>query len=369
MSASKAGGPTPDFVYDFPQPTEFKEVQAMATTECSLLLASSSKFRRELFARAAIPHGAFSAPLDEDCVQDWLETKHPELSSGQRTVMIAQLKADAAVHALKGPNMQHLQQLRLQNQILNLPEAERLNILKAAERAARQTGRATAAVAHLASFTESCLALEAADGRQPVLITVDTGVELNGRVMFKPKDKKEAECFLKSYSNTDSPIIITTSVVLVDLMDELDSPPWNPNAAVPAKRGFPYKCRACGKPQQPKEEHTGSDSCSCPLEVVHAANILGEAGGPATYRFSSREVFTVQSEVRFNKMDADACRRIVEEGEVMCSAGAVLIERGEMAKYLKSIVGCPHSVIGFPLGHLNVALARLLKRLKSDSYC
>ncbi|XP_022592548.2 uncharacterized protein LOC34622439 [Cyclospora cayetanensis] len=355
----------PEHVYRFPHPNEFPEVQKLATTDCSLLLASSSEVRRQLFAKAGVPFGAFSAPLEEDDVQQWLEAKHPELSTDRRTLLIAQLKADAAVHALRGPNTQHLLQLRLHNQILNLPESERLPLLALAESAARRTGGATAAVAALASFAESCVALEAADGRPPVLIAVDTGVSLHGRVMFKPRDKKEAECFLQRYSETEDPIIVTTSVVLVDLCDELENPPWDPNAAVPAGPEFPHKCRSCGKFQQ-QGSAAGRENCSpcsCPLPVVHAASILDEPGGPAAYRFNSREVFTVHSEVRFNKMDAETRKRIIEEGDVLYSAGAILIEKGEMAKYLKSVSGCPHSVIGFPLGHLKGPLSQLLKKI------
>ena len=157
--------PTPGYVYKFPQPTDFPKVQEMAIKDCSLLLATSSLFRRELFARAAIPFGAFSAPFDEDDVQEWLEVKHPQLGVDSRTLLIAHMKADAAVHALRVPDTQHLQQLRLQNQMLNTPAAERLPLLQRAEAVARRNGRAAAAVAQLASFSKSCMAVEAADGR------------------------------------------------------------------------------------------------------------------------------------------------------------------------------------------------------------
>lgn len=363
MAAPELGGHSPQFVYKFPHPEEFPEIQKAATTDCSLLLASSSPFRRQLFSKAGIPFGAFSAPLNEDDVQDWLETKYPKLPLDTRTLLIAQLKANAAVHALRGPNTQQLQQLRLQNQVLNIPEAVRLRVLEEAEEAARENGRATAAVAQLASFTESSVALEAADGRTPVILAVDTGVERNGRVLFKPKDKEEAERFLKSYYDTDCPIIVTTSVVLVDLCNELENPPWDPNARVPAKEGFPYKCQSCGKPQLPKDGNKDSGSCSCPLTVVHAASILNGAGGPQSYRSNSRVAFSVHSEVKFNKMDADARRRIIEEGDVMYTAGAIVVEKGEMAKYLQSITGCGHNVIGFPLADLKAPLSRLLERI------
>ncbi|CDI78729.1 Maf-like protein, putative [Eimeria acervulina] len=356
--------PTPGYVYKFPQPTDFPKVQEMAIKDCSLLLATSSLFRRELFARAAIPFGAFSAPFDEDDVQEWLEVKHPQLGVDSRTLLIAHMKADAAVHALRVPDTQHLQQLRLQNQMLNIPAAERLPLLQRAEAVARRNGRAAAAVAQLASFSKSCMAVEAADGRAPVLVAVDTGIEFGGRVRFKPKDKEEAARFLKSYSDSDEPIVVTTSFVLVDLVSELERPPWNPNAPVPAKQQFPHKCKACNRFQrsQPTDD---PNPCTCPLTVVHAADILLDPGGPSGYHFHTREMLSVKSEVKFNKMNDEVRQRILDEGEVMYSAGAVLVERGEMAKYLKSISGCPHNVIGVPLSRVESYLSLLIGRMEN----
>ncbi|CDJ48176.1 Maf-like protein, putative [Eimeria brunetti] len=364
-NADKQDGPTPECVYKYPGPTDFPKMQEMAIKNCSLLLATSSQFRRELFARAAVPFGAFSAPFDENDVQDWLEANHPTQGVDSRTLLIAHMKADAAVDALRQPDTQHLQQLRLHNQMLNIPASERLPLLQRAEALARKNGRATAAIAQLATCTKSCMAVEAADGRSPVLLAVDTGISFEGRVLFKPKDKEEAARFLKSYSESDEPICVTTSFVLVDLASELEQVPWSPNAPVPAQPEFPHKCKACGRyqRQQPTDD---PDPCTCPLTVVHAADILLDPGGPSSYRFDTREMFSVTSKVRFNHLDEEARKRILEEGEVMYSAGAVLVERGEMAKYLKSISGCPHNVIGVPLTHVESYLSLLIGRMEGS---
>ncbi|CDJ56650.1 Maf-like protein, putative [Eimeria maxima] len=361
-NADKEDEPTPGYVYTYPQPTDFPDMQEMAIKDCSLLLATSSEFRRELFAKAAIPFGAFSAPFDENDVQTWLEAQHPEMGADSRTLLIAHMKADAAVHALRAQDSQHLQQLRFQNQILNIPAVERLRLLQRAETAARHNGRAAAAVAQLASFSNSCMAVEAADGRAPVLVAVDTGIEFGGRVLFKPKDKEEAARFLKGYSDSDEPIVVTTSFVLVDLVSELERPPWDPNAPVPAKQQFPHKCKACGRFQhlQPTDD---ADPCTCPLTVIHAADIMLDPRGPTGYHCDTREVLSVKSQVNFKKMNEEARRRILEEGEVMYSAGAVLVERGEMSKYLKSISGCPHNVIGVPMTRVERHLSLLIERM------
>ncbi|CDJ39207.1 Maf-like protein, putative [Eimeria tenella] len=355
---------TKGFAYQYPRPDEYPNLMRMATRQCSLLLASSSIFRRELFAKAAIPIGAFSVPLDEGDVQTWLEEKHPEVTADTRTLLIAHLKADAAIQALKMPDTQHLQELRLQNQILNVPEAERLPLLQEAERVARRSGRAAAAVAQLASFTKSCMALEAADGRLPVLMAVDTGIQFKGKILFKPKDKEEAASFLESYSEADAPIVVTTSVVLCDLVYELEAQSRNPNSPMPAKKELPHKCRACSKFQY-TEPSDDPDPCTCPYTVVHAADILCSTGGPKSYHYHSREMFSCQSQVALSKMDKEARRRILEEGDVMYSAGALLIEKGEMAKHIKGISGCPHNVIGVPLGRVEEMLSLLIGRMES----
>ncbi|CDJ35267.1 Maf-like protein, putative [Eimeria mitis] len=366
MEAEKENGdePTPGFVYSFPQPTDFPKLQEMAIKDCSLLLATSSEFRRQLFASAAVPFGAFSPSFDENDVQDWLEAKHPQVGADSRTLLIAHMKADAAVHTLRLPDTQHLQQLRLQNQMMNIPATERVPLMQRAEAYARRNGRATAAVAQLASFSKSCMVAEAADGRAPVLVAVDTGIEFGGQVLFKPKDKEEAACFLKRYSDSDEPIVVTTSFVLVDLVSEFERPPWNPNAPVPAKQQFPHKCKACNRFQR-RQPTDDPDPCTCPLTVVHAADILLDPGGPSGYRFDTREMFSVKSNVKFNELNEEVRNRIIEEGEVMYSAGAVLVERGEMAKHLKYISGCPHNVIGVPLKQVESFLSLLIGRMEN----
>ncbi|KAL8436955.1 hypothetical protein ACSSS7_001319 [Eimeria intestinalis] len=350
-------------VYLPPSPADFKEIQTLATTQCSLLLATSSVYRRALFTEAAIPFGSFSAPFDEEDVQNWLETNTPQLDSERRTLLIAQLKADAAVHALLGPQADKLQLLRLSNQLLNVPEAERAPLLEEAEREARRTGKATAAVAQLANFRNSAVALEMSDGRRPVLITVDTGVEHEGRVLFKPKDEKEAAQFLERYSSSSASVRVATSVVLADLCGELDKPPHDPNAALPTPAGFQPRCSACCMLQRANQQKV-APPCCCPASVMHAAEILDRAGGPGMHRNTTRVAFTVVSTIEFKPMDEGARTRILRDQDIMCSAGAIRIEEGEMAKYLKRINGCHHNIIGFPLKDLKIHLKKLLETMR-----
>ncbi|KAL8448979.1 hypothetical protein Emed_003331 [Eimeria media] len=350
-------------VYRPPCASDFHATQELAITQCSLLLASSSVYRRSLFSEAGIPFGSFSAPFDEDDVQTWLELNQPQLDSGRRTLLIAQLKADAAVHALLGPQADKVQLLRLSNQLLNIPASERSSLLERAEREARRTGKAAAAVAQLASFKTSAVALEMSDGRRPVLITVDTGVEHEGRVLFKPKDKEEAEQFLQRYSSSSASVRVATSVVLADLCGELDQPPNDPNLIPPTPAGFKPRCSACCVVQRGKKEET-QPPCSCPPSVMHAAAVLETAGGPQQYRPRTRVAFTVVSTIEFSEMDADARSRILRDQDIMCSAGAIRIEDGEMAKHLKAINGCHHNIIGFPLSDLLPQLKTLLKKMQ-----
>ncbi|KAL8441566.1 hypothetical protein Emag_007059 [Eimeria magna] len=350
-------------IYRPPCASDFQATQELATTQCSLLLASSSVYRRALFTEAAIPFGSFSAPFDEDDVQTWLENNKSQLDSGRRTLLIAQLKADAAVHALLGPQADKLQLLRLSNQLLNVPETERAPLLQRAEREARRTGKAAAAVAQLASFKASAVALEMSDGRRPVLITVDTGVEHEGRVLFKPKDKEEAEQFLQRYSSSSASVRVATSVVLADLCGELDQPPHDPNLTVPTPAGCTCRCSACRMVLRGEKEES-QPQCCCPVTVMHAAEVLETAGGPQLYRPRTRVAFTVVSTIEFKEMDAAARSRILRDQDIMCSAGAIRIEDGEMAKHLRTINGCHHNIIGFPLSDLQAHLKQLLKKMQ-----
>ncbi|KAL8276022.1 hypothetical protein Esti_000138 [Eimeria stiedai] len=351
-------------VYCPPCANDFRETQELATTQCSLLLASSSVHRRALFVEAAIPVGFFSSPFDEDDVQVWLENQHPQVDSSRRTLLIAQLKANAAVHALLGPQADKLQLLRLNNQLVNVPEAERGPLLEKAEREARCTGKAAAAVAQLASLRNSAVALEMSDGRRPVLITVDTGVEHEGQVLFKPKDKAEAEQFLERYSSSGASVLVATSVVLVDLCGELDQPPDDPNAAVPTQPGGQaHRCSACCKVQRGKQDES-EPRCCCPVTVAHAAEVLDTAGGPMAYRPRTRVAFTVVSTIEFKQMDPAARSRMIGEEDLMGTAGAIRIEGGEMAKHLRKLNGCHHNIIGFPLSDLRTQLAQLLQKMK-----
>lgn len=371
----------PGYTYTPPHPSAYRSLQHLAIKECSLLLASSSIFRRNLLANAAIPFGSFSVPFDETDVQEWMETNHPTLPAGTRTIVIAQIKADAAVHALRGPHTERLQQLRFLNQVNNIPPDERVQAIQMADKAARTTGAAAAAVAHLATYTGAAAALEAAEGRRPIVIAVDSGVEMAGQVRFRPKSKRQAEDFLRSYSNAKEPVGVITSVVLIDLLQEIDSPPWDPNRPSTPSLGCPQRCYACGRPKRSEygsERRTptsrsrrGSnkegeeDTCSCPPTVMHAATILESCGGrPMEYRNGSRVAFTVRSEIWFNPMNKRVIKAIIKEGEVLYSAGAVIIEQGEMKNFIKSVYGCAHNVIGLPMEELHDRIRELLAKSK-----
>ncbi|KAL8435286.1 hypothetical protein Efla_002541 [Eimeria flavescens] len=352
-------------LYKPPAAADFVDLQTMATTQCSLLLASSSGCRRALFAAAAIPFGAFSPGFEEDEVQDWLEARGPSLDCEQRTLLIAQLKASAAIHALRGPLQDKLQQLRFQNQVLNLAAAARPGLLEAADREARQTGKAAAAVAQLASFEESAAAIEASDGRRPVLIAVDTGVEHEGRVLFKPKDEADAARMLQLYSASDTPVRVTSSVVLVDLCRELDDPPPDPNACMPlvGERSGPHRCKACSKLQQPADSKQPADeqeeACCCPPSVVHAASMVDGFRSARSFNSFSRKAFSVTSTIAFAEMDEEARKRILQEEGILNAAGAIRIEAPSMATHITAISGCMHSIIGFPLSRLKDELNEL----------
>lgn len=355
--------------YTPPSPSSYPELQRLSLTRCSLLLASSSCPRRQLLAAAAVPHGVFSPPVDEEPVQQWLQQQKPDMQVGERTALIAHLKADAAVNALRGAHAQQLQQLRLEQQLLQLQPSLRPQLLQQAEQLQREEGKAAAAVLGLGCLSSSSVVLEAAEGRRPLLLTVDTGVQVGSRVLFKPRDAAEADSFLASYSAASEPVLVASTLVVTDLAAEFSGPPLD-SAEADSNRAegrYGTACRACGKriilsSKHQHQQQQESGVCACQGLVLHAAEVLYSAGGPHGYRSSSRVCETTYTWLQYKEMDAAARTQIIEEGLVLSAAGAIIFEKGLMASFVKDVRGDTYSCVGLSLDALQQAALKILSK-------